>query len=399
MRFFTLVILLVLLGGAGLGTLIKVDPGYVLLAWGDTSLEMSVWVLLLSIFLAFVTLSLSLRFIIALNLPFQVFGDWQQTSRIKRMQLQTRQGLLALADGQNMRAEKKLAELAPTTSQPIVVLPALAKALGRQGKMAAAKLVLDTLVNDFPSAQQLVYLELAEICLYQGDDTGALQPLQSLHKLNPQHAEANQLLLDLLQRCQMWPELINLLLVVGNANQLNEEQLSQQQQLAYGRAFSASRRQDGSAAKSSLDALQLLWKKAPPGITQHGPSIINYAKAMARIEGDTGTHTQVFIEQTLKLVWLDELVLDYAHLPLTDLQKSLIQAEAWQVKAQDSAALQLTLGRLCRRLELWGKAQDYLQASLSLRASKEAHAEMARLQHKMGHVDAAIEHYRLASVF
>ena len=390
MRFLTLVILLVLLGGAGLGTLINVDPGYVLLAWGDTSIEMSVWVLLFSIVLAFVTLSLSLRFIIALNLPFQVLGDWQQTSRIKRTQLQTRQGLLALADGQNVRAEKKLAELAPTTGQPIVVLPALAKALGRQGKMAAAKLVLDKLVTDFPGAQQLAYLELAEICLYQGDDEGALEPLQSLHKLNPQHAEVNQLLLDLLQRRQMWPELISLLLVVGNANQLNEEQLTQQQQLAYGRAFSASRRQDGSAAKSSLDELQALWKKAPKSITQHGPSIINYAKAMARIEGDTGAHTQVFIEQTLKLVWLDELVLDYAHLPLTDLQKSLTQAEAWQVNAQDSAALQLTLGRVCRRLELWGKAQDYLQASLSLQASKEAHAEMARLQHKMGHVDAAI---------
>ena len=399
MRFLLLVILLVLLVGAGLGTLINVDPGYVLLAWGDTSIEMSLWVLLFSIVLLFVTMSLCLRFIIALNLPFRVLGSWQQTSRIKRMQLQTRQGLLALADGQNVRAEKKLADLAPTSSQPIVVLPALAKALGRQGKIAAAKVVLDKLVMDFPGAQQLAYLELAEICLYQGDDEAALQPLQSLHKLNPQHAEANQLLLDLLQRRQMWPQLISLLLVVGSYNQLSEDQLAQQQQLAYGRAFSASRRLDGSAAQSSLDELQALWKKAPESITNHGPSIINYTKAMARIEGDSAAHTQKFIEQMLKRLWLEELVLEYAHLPLTDLQQSLSKAEAWQDSAKDSAALQLTLGRLCRRLELWGKAQDYLQASITLQASKEAHAEMARLQHKMGHIDVAIEHYRLASVF
>ena len=399
MRFLLLVILLVLLVGAGLGTLINVDPGYVLLAWGDTSIEMSLWVLLFSIVLLFVTMSLCLRFIIALNLPFRVLGSWQQTSRIKRMQLQTRQGLLALADGQNVRAEKKLADLAPTSSQPIVVLPALAKALGRQGKIAAAKVVLDKLVMDFPGAQQLAYLELAEICLYQGDDEAALQPLQSLHKLNPQHAEANQLLLDLLQRRQMWPQLISLLLVVGSYNQLSEDQLAQQQQLAYGRAFSASRRLGGSAAQSSLDELQALWKKAPESITNHGPSIINYTKAMARIEGDSAAHTQKFIEQMLKRLWLEELVLEYAHLPLTDLQQSLSKAEAWQDSAKDSAALQLTLGRLCRRLELWGKAQDYLQASITLQASKEAHAEMARLQHKMGHIDVAIEHYRLASVF
>jgi len=399
MRFLTLVILLVLLAGAGLGTLINVDPGYVLLAWGDTSIEMSIWVLLFGIGLVFIAMSLSLRFVIALNLPFRVLGSWQETSRIKRMQLQTRQGLLALADGQNVRAEKKFSELAPTTSQPIVVLPALATAMGRQGKIAEARQVLNKLVAEFPGTRQLVHLKLAEISLYQGDDDAALDALQSLHKLNPKHAEANQLLLDLLQRRQMWPELISLLRVVGSNNQLSQEQLAQQQQLAYGRAFSASRRQDGSAAKSSLDQLQALWSKAPQSITNHGPSIITYAKAMARVEGDSANKTQVFIEQTLKQQWSDELVLEYAHLPLTDVQKSLTKAEAWQANAKDSAALQLTLGRLCRRLELWGKAQDYLQTSITLQASKEAHAEMARLQHKMGHVDVAIEHYRQASVF
>ena len=399
MRFLILVILLVLLVGAGLGTLINVDPGYVLLAWGDTSIEMSIWVLMLGIVLVYIAMSLSLRFIIALNLPFRVLGNWQETSRIKRMQLQTRHGLLALADGQNMRAEKKFAELAPTTSQPIVVLPALATAMGRQGKIDEAGQVLNKLVSEFPGTQQLVHLKLAEISLYQGNDEKALNALRSLHLLNPQHAEANQLLLDLLQRQQMWPELISLLLVVGSCNQLSEDQLAQQQQLAYGRAFSASHRQDGSAVKSSLDQLQALWSKAPKSITNHGPSIISYAKAMARIEGDSASKTEAFIEQALKLLWLDELVLEYAHLPLTDLQKSLTKAEAWQANAKDSAALQLTLGRLCRRLELWGKAQDYLQASITLQASKEAHAEMARLQHKMGHVDVAIEHYRLASVF
>ena len=399
MRFLILVILLVLLVGAGLGTLINVDPGYVLLAWGDTSIEMSIWVLMLGIVLVYIAMSLSLRFVIALNLPFRVLGNWQETSRIKRMQLQTRHGLLALADGQNMRAEKKFAELAPTTSQPIVVLPALATAMGRQGKIDEAGQVLNKLVSEFPGTQQLVHLKLAEISLYQGNDEKALNALRSLHLLNPQHAEANQLLLDLLQRQQMWPELISLLQVVGSCNQLSEEQLAQQQQLAYGRAFSASHRQDGSAVKSSLDQLQALWSKAPKSITNHGPSIISYAKAMARIEGDSASKTEAFIEQALKLLWLDELVLEYAHLPLTDLQKSLTKAEAWQANAKDSAALQLTLGRLCRRLELWGKAQDYLQASITLQASKEAHAEMARLQHKMGHVDAAIEHYRLASVF
>jgi HemY protein len=54
---------------------------------------------------------------------------------------------------------------------------------------------------------------------------------------------------------------------------------------------------------------------------------------------------------------------------------------------------------LCRRLELWGKARDYLQSSIRLQASKEAHAELARLEQQLGHLDAALEHYRAASIF
>ncbi len=399
MRFWVVVVLLVLLAGAWLGTLMHVDPGYALLAWGNTSVEMSLWLLLAAVVLLFVAAVLSLRLLVAFNLPFQVLGRWQESSRLKRMQMQTRHGLLALADGQNLRAEKKFAELAPVTTQPIVVLPALATALGRQGKLDEAKQVLQRLVTEFPGSQQLVHLKLAEVCLYQGEDQSALESLQRLHQLNPQHAEANQLLLDVLQRVEQWPELIELLSAVGKYKQLTPEQLSRQQQLAYGRAFAQTQKNAANAADNGLDNLQALWQKAPPAVTQHGASILAYAQSMGRIEASPAVKTAAFIEQHLAQQWQDELVLEYAHLPLMDIEQRLSTAEAWQTKAQDSAALKLTLGRLCRRLELWGKAQDYLQASLNLQASKHAHAEMARLQHDLGHMDAAIEHYRLASVF
>ena len=67
-----------------------------------------------------------------------------------------------------------------------------------------------------------------------------LEPLQSLHKLNPKHAEANQYVRIYCSVSKCGLSLLVLLLVVGSHNQLNEEQLAQQQQLAYGRAFSAS---------------------------------------------------------------------------------------------------------------------------------------------------------------
>lgn len=399
MRLLILSLLLVLIGGAVLGTLINLDPGYVLLAWGGTSLEMSIWVLMICIGLLFVTLSFSLRFLLALNLPFLALGHWQQASRTKRMQAQIRQGLLALADGQNARAQTKLSAIAETTDQPFVVIPALAQALGRQGKLNEAKRLLDQFVKQFPNAKQLSLLKLAEIYAYQGHHKSALDSLQTLHQFNPKHAEANQLMMDLLSRLSMWNQLIELLAEVGRFKQFDDEQLAKQQQLAYRQAFNSANTKQGSAAASCLDELQVLWNKAPKAITADAPSIVDYAKAMARIEGDTGTRTQIFIERSLAKQWSDDLVLVYGHLPLNDIAKSLKQAEQWQEHAKNSAALQLTLGRLCVGLELWGKAEDYLNASIQLQASKEAHAEMARLQYKMGQIEQAIANYRLASVF
>jgi len=56
--------------------------------------------------------------------------------------------------------------------------------------------------------------------------------------------------------------------------------------------------------------------------------------------------------------------------------------------------LLLALGRLCAGQGLWGKAESYLEASVSLEPSYETHLEIARLNEKLGNVEAARRHYR-----
>ena len=51
------------------------------------------------------------------------------------------------------------------------------------------------------------------------------------------------------------------------------------------------------------------------------------------------------------------------------------------------------LGRLCARSQLWGKAKSYIEASLSLEQSFQAHIELARLHDSLGESDAARSHY------
>ena len=391
---WVLLFLLLVIAGAWLGAMIQMDAGYILLAWRQTTVEMSLWVGVVLMLITFAGLYTLLRLVFSVRAPWQFLLRWSAEGKLRRMQRQTRHGLLALANGQYERAEEKLGGLVANTTQPLVVIPALAEAEARLGKFAQAQARLQRLLNSMPEAFALVGLAQARIFIQQGDAEAALTPLQQITTKDKRHAQANELLLELLQGLQRWTDVIALLKVIGAAKQMSKAMLAQQQQKAYQLAFA-----QVTADQQGLEQLLQLWQKAPASVQESSHCRLALVQAMGQAEGNPATRTAEFIESSLKQQWDDDLVLAYAHLPMANVEAALKYAESWQQQAKNSAALQLTLGRLCRRLELWGKARDYLTASINIQASKEAHAELARLEQHLGRVDVALEHYRLASVF
>ena len=391
---WVLLFLLLVIAGAWLGAMIQMDAGYILLAWRQTTVEMSLWVGVVLMLITFAGLYTLLRLVFSVRAPWQFLLRWSAEGKLRRMQRQTRHGLLALANGQYERAEEKLGGLVAHTTQPLVVIPALAEAEARLGKFAQAQARLQRLLTSMPEAFALVGLAQARIFIQQGDAEAALTPLQQITTKDKRHAQANELLLELLQGLQRWTDVIALLKVIGAAKQMSKAMLAQQQQKAYQLAFA-----QVTADQQGLEQLLQLWQKAPASVQESSHCRLALVQAMGQAEGNPATRTAEFIESSLKQQWDDDLVLAYAHLPMANVEAALKYAESWQQQAKNSAALQLTLGRLCRRLELWGKARDYLTASINIQASKEAHAELARLEQHLGRVDVALEHYRLASVF
>ncbi len=70
------------------------------------------------------------------------------------------------------------------------------------------------------------------------------------------------------------------------------------------------------------------------------------------------------------------------------------RAERWLKQNPRDATLLATLGKLCMRQALWGKAQSYLEASVALAPTLDAHMTLARLMEQMGKRDEAIRHIR-----
>lgn len=124
------------------------------------------------------------------------------------------------------------------------------------------------------------------------------------------------------------------------------------------------------------------------------------AYAVAEALRDQGAPTEALriLENHLNKEWSSHLVRLYGLIDDGDATPHIAQAEQWLLEHSTDADLLLALGRLCQRKQLWGKAQSYLEASLSVAESRDAHLELARLFDQLERLDQANHHYRAAAL-
>ncbi len=103
------------------------------------------------------------------------------------------------------------------------------------------------------------------------------------------------------------------------------------------------------------------------------------------------------VEAALEAEWSEQLILLYGECLGADIRAQIERAEKWLKSRPRERALLLTLGRLCLQQELWGKAQSYLEASLSEEPSRAAHVALARLFDRIGKPEDANRHYRASA--
>jgi HemY protein len=89
----------------------------------------------------------------------------------------------------------------------------------------------------------------------------------------------------------------------------------------------------------------------------------------------------------LKRHYDTHLVRLYGLLRGRDPVRQLHAAEGWLKEHPRDAGLLLTLGRLCLLNQLWGKAREYFESSLTFQRHPEACTELAGLLAQQGEVE------------
>jgi HemY protein len=147
--------------------------------------------------------------------------------------------------------------------------------------------------------------------------------------------------------------------------------------------------------------LMRYWRELDDGDRAEPSLALETARALAAA-GDSRESRRV-IEDALDDAWDAGLVLAYGECgqtgePAGDVLGRIAQAEKWLQRMPRDGVLLLTLGRLCRRQQLWGKARSYLEAALAIAPSRIAHVELAQLLDQLEESALAARHYRAAAV-
>ena len=143
------------------------------------------------------------------------------------------------------------------------------------------------------------------------------------------------------------------------------------------------------------EALDALWQRF--GKQERRDRTVLAALIQAESRLGSRDLAAVAIEAALTKEWSEELAELYAQAPVEQASPRIKRAEKMLAKYPKSPGLLLALARWCRIEQIFGKAQEYLRLSLSLKPRPIALIEAARLAEARSEPDRALLAWRLAA--
>lgn len=363
------------------------DPGYVMVQYRDwvveLSLALAVVVVLGSVILLYLAARLGGHL---LRLPRRL-RDWRRRHAARRAQSALVRGYLDLYTGRYQRAEQRLSRYAGY-GDTVAVLNYLgaARAAQAQGADERRERYLDLARENTPTAEPAVALTRAELLLDRGQYGPALADLSRVRAEHPKNIVMLRLLLRLYRETRDWEQLLELLPALRK-HHVVDPALAERLQVQALRSLLAR-----SGEKGSESILSELWHRVPRAL-MHRPELVReYAQRL--IACGAPDQAEAVLYRSVSREWSPELIYLYGLVEGSQPERQLRRAEEWLIGHETDPILLLTVGRLCRRSALWGKARQYLESCIRSGGAYEAYHELAGVLEKIGERETALVYYR-----
>lgn len=377
--------LLVLVGAVSIALIVREDPGYVLIGYGDWTLETTLALLVVALLITFVSSYYGLRFLANLwQLPHHM-KSWRQHRHARHAHKTLNKGLIQLAEGHWQDAEKTLLKDADSGDNPLLHYLGAARAAQQQGAHERRDHYLHLAHESMPAADVAVGLTQAELQIAHCQMEQALATLTHLRSIAPHHVHVLKLLMKLYRDLKDWPNLRELLPELRKRHVIKPEELESLERQVYKETL------DQAVRKGGLDALRDTWGGLSRTLRHNESLALCYARHL--MAGGADEEAESLVRETLKKTWSDKLAYLYGLLTGPSPAQQLSTAEGWLNEQPRNAVLLLTLGRLALRAKLWGKARSFLEASIGAGPRPEAYRELGALLQQLGDDTAAMKCY------
>jgi len=360
---------------------LHLNTGYALLVWPPYRVELSLNLLLLLLAAGFALVYLLLRFIFgAIGLPAQVRG-FRARRRREKARSMLLEAVAAFFEGRYGRAEKSAASAMESGGSPALGAVLAARAAHELRRYEERDGYLARAETFAPGDSAMRIIAAAGMLLDQRRFQDALLALKALPK---KHTAALRLELKAQQQARNWGQTLPLIDQLERRGVFDAAQAGQLRRYAHAENLK----------RQALDshALEECWQKIPTREKRDAKVAAAAAQCYTALGGCAQANQ--IIEQALEAEWNSELVALYAECAGTEVVRQIERAENWLTANPRDAVLLLVLGKLCAQQQLWGKAQSYLEASLSVEPTYSAHLALAQLHEGLGNADAECRHYR-----
>ena len=364
--------LLIIVIAVLLGVLfVKNDPGFVMIRYGEFSLETSLAFGVVAVAAAGVALQLLFRILLALwRLP-KTLARQAERRRIDKSRKLLNMGLIDLAEGRFDQSETKLLKLIEYAENPLLNYLAAARAAQNLSKYDQRDNYLKSAHEVKPEAEIAIGVTQAELQLTSNQTERALATLTHLRSLAPRHDYVLKLLAKVYFQIEEWALLCDLLPEVRKKKLFKDEQIQQMEAKVFTGCLNAAAGKEG-------ESLEKTWNKIPKTHQANASLLLHFINLLSQNKNASKRCEQLLVK-AIDQKWDNQLISYYGKLQLEDASSQLATAEKWLQDYGSSDVLLLALGRICIRLKLWGKAQSYLEASIGVKPGAESCLELANL--------------------
>ena len=364
------------------------NNGYILIAYGNYTVDMNLWVLVFIFSFIFIASFLLKNIIRAIIHPSRKLFKNLSKCQTKKNQLLFSQGLLNFVQDDWIKAQQNLEKSAKSSPMPAINYLTAAFSAYKAGDINNVDILLTKAQKNNNKRDIAVPLMRAKIYIKDQDYIKALHVLKSLHRSHRSNHTFLKQLYVIYRKLNDFNSLRDLLPDLKRCKIFQKNKINELEIYIY-RSLIENISKNNNA---HIEDLKNFWKKIPRSIRKEKDVLLQYSTNLYGFGEEA--YTEKLVRNFLKSSWDDQMVRLYGKIEGIDKEKQLNFAEGLLINYPAHPDLLLVLGRLNLKHGFLIKAQDYLERSIAIRPDIETYNALGILMGCLNEHKESLDYYR-----